>query len=180
MKYQKNKGDVADICYKHGKEYTLEEKVSYLLKVEELIKKAHEKGFILNDVAIWNFLVTENNDVLGIDVDNFQFNGMKSETKPTLYLKYYQELCQTNKCDENSDKFSFALLALKSLMEYPIKDENFNKYDKKYDTALIRFNQCDISTEVKDDIANLLSNNPEKEWIGKTLQKVASYSKKFI
>ena len=180
MNYYENKGDVSDLCYKFGDEYTLDQKIEYLLKVEELIKKAHEKGFVLNDVAIWNFLITDSNKVMGIDTDNFQFDEHKTDTNVYLYLPYYQGLCNTEGHTVDSDKFSFALFALRALMQRPFNDEYVTYYDKNSNYLLNSFLRFDVNEEVKDEFRNLMSSNPEKEWIGKTLEKVSSSTRKYL
>lgn len=180
MNFVESKGDVADFCYKKGYEHTLDEKIELLLKVEKLIKLAHKKGIILNDVAIWNFLVTDNNNVVGIDTDNFQFDNLKSETKPSLYLPYYQGLCNKEGFDENSDKFSFALFALGALFENHFTNELLEQYSSSSSYLKSKVTRLDVPEEVKDELMELISENPNKEWIGKTLVKVSSGTKKFL
>ena len=38
----------------------------------------------------------------------------------------------------------------------------------------------DSQSESKDEFRNLMSSNPEKEWIGKTLEKVSSSTRKYL
>ena len=180
MDFIENKGDVADMCYKFAEHYTLDKKIEFLKKVEELIKKAHSLGYILNDVAIWNFLVTESNDVIGIDTDNFQFDKFKSETTPTYFLPYYQGLTRSEGRDENSDKFSFGLFAFQALMKYPFTNEGLETYRPKSDYLNIHINRLDIPKEAKDELLELISPNKEKEWVSKTLEKMSSSTSKFL
>ncbi len=180
MEYIENKGDVADMCYKYGEHYKLDKKIEFLLKIEELIKKAHSMGYILNDVAIWNFLVKNNDDVIGIDIDNFQFENYPSETNPSFYLPYYQGLCNCKGRDENSDKFSFGIYAIQSLMKYPFNNECLDYYRGNVDYLRCYFSNLDIKEEARDELYNLISTNPEKEWIGKTLEKVSSNKFKYL
>lgn len=180
MDFIENKGDVADMCYKFAEHYTLDKKIEFLKKTEELIKKAHSLGYILNDVAIWNFLVTESNDVIGIDTDNFQFDKFKSETTPTYFLPYYQGLTRSEGRDENSDKFSFGLFAFQALMQYPFTNEGLETYRPKSDYLNIHINRLDIPQEAKDELLELISPNKEKEWVSKTLEKMSSSTSKFL
>lgn len=180
MDYVESKGDVADMCYKFGEQYKLDKKIEFLLKVEELIKKAHSQGYIMNDVAIWNFLVKSNDEVVGIDIDNFQFNNYKSETTPSFYLPYYQGLCNSEGRDENSDKFSFGIYAIQSLMKYPFNNETLDYYRGNTDYLRIYFSRLDIPEEARDELYELISTNPKKEWIGKTLEKMSSDKIKFL
>lgn len=180
MPFIESKGDVADMCYKFGEHYTIDKKIEFLLKVEELIKKAHSQGYILNDVAIWNFLVQPNDNVVGIDIDNFQFENYQSETNPSFYLPYYQGLCNAEGRDENSDKFSFALFAIQSLIEYSFTNETLDYYRGDTDYLRIYFSRLDIPEEARDELYELISPNPKKEWIGKTLEKIATDKIKFL
>lgn len=180
MEYVESKGDVADMCYKFGEHHRLDKKIEYLLKVEELIKKAHSLGYILNDVAIWNFLVKNNDEVIGIDVDNFQFGEYQSETTPSYYLPYYEGLCNTKGRNENSDKFSFGLFAIQSLIQYTFNNETLDYYRGNTYYLECYFKSLDISSEAKDELFELISPNPEKEWIGKTLEKISTNKFKYL
>lgn len=181
MKQVNNDLSIYDLCEAKKEVYKLDKKIEYLLKAEKLIKKAHEKGFILNDCNLWNFLIQENDEVIGIDTDNFQYKNLKTETIPTYFLKYYQSLANQTESSVNSDKFSFGLLALRSLLKYPFElNGALIEYNSKFDYLQNIFKYIDMPKEALDEIYEFLSTNEEKEWIGKTLVKLSSNSRKFL
>lgn len=181
MKAVQNDLDMYDLFQKKGIILTLDKKIEYLLKVEKLIKNAHEKNIILNDCCFWNFLIQDNNEVIGIDTDNFQINGFKTNKFPTYFLSYYKSLTGEKESSFDSDKFSYGLFALRSLLQYPFKlDGGLITHSPKHDFLKNIFRYCDIPDNAKEEIYEFLSTNKEKEWIGKTLEKMSSNRRKYI
>ncbi len=180
MEFVNHDKDVFDICNKEDEEITLKQKIAYLKKVEALIKQTHEAGYILNDCAIWNFLVQEGS-IIGIDCDNFQFDKFTSETHPRFYLNYYKQLCNQTESSFNSDKFSYGVWALNSLLKYPMKnDDNFLEYREKSNYTAIKMRNLLVPEETKLKLIEFFSQNPEKMWMSEILENIKENDKTFI
>ena len=62
-------------------EISLNEKIEYIKDIENTIKEAHNKGIVLVDMFYHNFLINENNKVIGIDIDNWSVECAKNNCK---------------------------------------------------------------------------------------------------
>ena len=77
---------------------TLKEKIYYLKKQEELIKRAHKNNLILIDLNPKNFIIDKNDNLIAIDTDNYIVNEYKNDIFPTYFYEYY-----TSKVSHNID-----------------------------------------------------------------------------
>lgn len=157
--------------------YSLALKIKYLLRLENIIKRAHEKGIIIVDISRNNLLIDDNDEINIIDVDNFQVGEYKADIV-SLFPKHYQ-IRVSNIIDGNTDKYTFGIFVLELLTKgaliFPHLAAN------RDDDYLYRFvDALDVQNEVKNAFKELFSDKREKEYIGEVLQSLSNEETKTL
>lgn len=113
---------------------SIEKKINYLKKIEKLLKQAHEHNIFLTDISAQNFLITETDEVIAIDSDNFTYKNLSSElisAYPSFYHRNYKK-----EFSKESDKIIFTLFLIEMLIDPRIY--KILKYDLKFLEGYLR------------------------------------------
>ena len=153
---------------------TLKEKIYYLKKQEELIKRAHENNLILIDLNPKNFIIDKNDNLIAIDTDNYIVNEYKNDIFPTYFYEYYTSKVSHN-IDNNIDKLSYTLyllymLALERYNSSKLLYYNNDDYIEKYVESL------DITLNTKEKILINVSDSKDKVYLDDTIDELESES----
>ena len=153
---------------------TLKEKIYYLKKQEELIKRAHENNLILIDLNPKNFIIDKNDNLIAIDTDNYIVNEYKNDIFPTYFYEYYTSKVSHN-IDNNIDKLSYTLyllymLALERYNSSKLLYYNNDDYIEKYVESL------DITLNIKEKILINVSDSKDKVYLDDTIDELESES----
>ena len=153
---------------------TLKEKIYYLKKQEELIKRAHENNLILIDLNPKNFIIDKNDNLIAIDTDNYIVNEYKNDIFPTYFYDYYTSKVSHN-IDNNIDKLSYTLyllymLALERYNSSKLLYYNNDDYIEKYVESL------DIALNIKEKILINVSDSKDKVYLDDTIDELESES----
>lgn len=153
---------------------TLKEKIYYLKKQEELIKRAHENNLILIDLNPKNFIIDKNDNLIAIDTDNYIVNEYKNDIFPTYFYDYYTSKVSHN-IDNNIDKLSYTLyllymLALERYNSSKLLYYNNDDYIEKYVESL------DITSNIKEKILINVSDSKDKVYLDDTIDELESES----
>lgn len=151
---------------------TLKEKIYYLKKQEELIKRAHENNLILIDLNPKNFIIDKNDNLIAIDTDNYIVNEYKNDIFPTYFYDYYTSKVSHN-IDNNIDKLSYTLyllymLALERYNSSKLLYYNNDDYIEKYVESL------DITLNIKEKILINVSDSKDKVYLDDTIDELES------
>ena len=151
---------------------TLKEKIYYLKKQEELIKRAHENNIILVDLNPKNFIIDKNDNLITIDTDNYIVNEYKNDIFPTYFYDYYRSKVSNN-IDNNIDKLSYTLyllymLALERYNSSKLLYYNDDDYIEKYVESL------DITSNIKEKILINVSDSKDKVYFDDTIFELES------
>lgn len=168
-KYSKPIGYSMDLV-KNGKKLyhflknkSLEEKVKYLILLESLLKKAHEKNIIVGDIRGRNELVDAYLNLKMTDTDSYIIGNLKPDV-----VCFYGEVYLTdisNKIDSNFDKFIFAAFTLKIFLE---------NYSSLLDVngLIDEVTFSNLPKELKEVYYNIFSDSKEKEYFGNHLNLI--------
>ena len=153
---------------------TLKEKIYYLKKQEELIKRAHENNLILIDLNPKNFIIDKNDNLIAIDTDNYIVNEYKNDIFPTYFYEYYTSKVSHN-IDNNIDKLSYTLyllymLALERYNSSKLLYYNNDDYIEKYVESL------DLTLNIKEKILINVSDSKDKVYLDDTIDELESES----
>ncbi|MEG1146569.1 MAG: hypothetical protein RSE21_03970 [Bacilli bacterium] len=147
---------------------TLKEKIEILKKLENMIKKAHEKNIVLVDLNFYNFLIGWDNEIYAVDTDNYNILGYKHDLNPTFYYRHY--IYKVSKeITSDIDKMSFAINLLYLLCKERINRNCFTATFKSYDYDKVFISSLDIDNELKEKLFCSLSDSLNKPYIGDSL-----------
>lgn len=157
-------------------EISLNEKIEYIKDIENTIKEAHNKGIVLVDMFYHNFLINENNKVIGIDIDNFQINGFKNNFKPVYFLKYYNNKINNDVITKDLDIVSNVLFMLHKISMPSFDMGRVNNYvqgDKIIEEYIKKLN---ISKELCELLTEIVSDSENKPYLGNYIDELKSDS----
>lgn len=157
-------------------EISLNEKIEYIKDVENTMKEAHNKGIVLVDMFYHNFLINENNKVIGIDIDNFQINGFKNNFKPVYFLKYYNNKINNDVITKDLDIVSNVLFMLHKISMPSFDMGRVNNYvqgDKIIEEYIKKLN---ISKELCELLIEIVSDSENKPYLGNYIDELKSDS----
>lgn len=148
---------------------SLNTKVLYLKQLQEKIKNLHNKGVTLGDLNMSNFLFDNRTDNLKfIDIDNYAIDGLKSDIKPDVLEPYYDKKINDGN-EENFDKFSFAIMAIRLLT--PQERNRFEWEMLKVKNGLTKdylketlIPALKVDPIVKEYLYHIISNDKQKEY----------------
>lgn len=150
-------------------EKSLKEKIELLKKIETLIKNAHKNDVLLIDLNFKNFVVV-NNDVKGVDIDNFMIGRYEADCLPSATYNYYLNVVSKD-INENMDKFAFAIHSLVLLSNEPIT--NWHLYKGKYEKIDELLARLDVSNNFKEYYNELLKGN-NKLFLSEVIDEISS------
>lgn len=149
---------------------TLKEKIELLKKIEVLINNAHNKDVLLIDLNMKNF-VLDNNEVKGIDVDNFMIGDYENDLIPSATYYYYLNKI-SKEIDPNMDKFAFAINSLMLLSnEYIVSWHIYKKKYEKFDELLEKLN---LPTNFRNYYYEILNNKNNNINLSEVLDEISS------
>ena len=151
-------------------EKSLAEKIEFLKKIENLIKNAHKNDVLLIDLNFKNFII-ENNDVKGVDIDNFMIGGYEADCLPSATYNYYLDTVSKN-INENMDKFAFAIHSLMLLSNEPVT--SWHLYKGKYEKINELLESLDIPNNFKNYYYELLNSNNDKVFLSEVIDEISS------
>lgn len=157
--------------------YSLDFKIAYLLRLESLIKTAHQAGIVMADISCCNSLIDETGTVKIIDTDNFKIGNYNCDVT-SIYTKNYQANV-SNIIDENTDKYSFGLLALE-LLSPGISVRPFLFSTTKENSLFQLINILDMNNETRESFYELFSDSKPKAYIGSSLKLLADNQAKSL
>ncbi len=143
----------------------LKNKLAYYIAASCAIKRIHQKGVAIGDIRESNILMNNHSKIKFIDTDNFAYQGysysladIRTEWLSKVYEKEYSLM--------DNDKYVLALLSLSSLCG----EMFFNRQNPAFFKKLIA--SLNVSKYVKDGIEEILSDKPNKPYIGDFLEEI--------
>ena len=149
---------------------TLKEKIEILKKMENNIKTAHNNDVLLIDLNLKNFVI-DNNNIKGVDIDNFMVGGYEADCLPSATYDYYLDVVSKN-IDENMDKFAFAINSLLILADQSVTI--WDIYRKKYEKVNELLESLDIPNNFKNYYYELLKSNNDKVFLSEVIDEISS------
>ena len=140
--------------------------LEYILMADKAMERIHKRGIILGDIKEDNIMIDKTGQVKFIDTDNYAYGEYDFDIVPCrskwLYETFGKEATRVD-----NDIFVFSMMALEHLTG--ITNIKKNKSDE-YFCELIK--SLNVSSEVKDGLRIILSDAPNKPYVGKVLKKV--------
>lgn len=151
-------------------EKSLKNKIETLKKIELLMNNAHNKDVLLIDLNMKNFIV-DNNDIKGIDIDNFMIGEYQNDLIPSATYYYYLNKI-SKEIDPNMDKFAFAINSLMLLSnEYIV---SWHLYKKNYDKFDELLEKLDLPNNFKNFYYELLNSKNDNMCLSEVLDEISS------
>lgn len=176
MKYYKSESDMQD--YMLSNNYSLDQKIEKLKKLEKLIKNAHEQGITLVDTYFWNFLLVDD-EIKIVDTDNYKVDNYKHDIEPVYFCRYFRDKISFM-TDSDIDKFTFGIHIINLLSNgYFYQDFTLAYNTLPYDYVVTYITLLDIDPRLRDFLFDLVSNNKEKKYFNEHLEMLSS-SESFI
>jgi hypothetical protein len=176
MKYYKSESDMQD--YMLSNNYSLDQKIEKLKKLEKLIKNAHEQGITLVDTHFWNFLLVDD-EIKIVDTDNYKVDNYKHDIEPAYFCRYFRDKISFI-TDSDIDKFTFGIHIINLLSNgYFYQDFTLAYNTLPYDYVVTYITMLDIDPRLRDFLFDLVSNNKEKKYFNEYLDMLSS-SESFI
>lgn len=156
-------------------DHPLDYKIEYLKQLEELMKELHSNNITMVDTMYHNFLIS-NENLYGIDVDNYYVNGLKNNVAPfAVYDLYIDNV--SNKINPDLDKFSNLIFMLHHLVENSFELETIYKnyeYLKRFVNSLV------ISKNLKNLFLEILSDSCNKPYLEDEIDELLDYDDTYI
>ena len=140
--------------------------LEYLLIADKAIERIHKKGIIIGDIKDDNIMIDKVGEVKFVDTDNYAYYDYAFDLVP-VRSKWLEHTFGKEMSGKDNDIFVFTMMAL----QYFIKGTNIrmNKSDEYFKKLIKHLN---VSTEVKDGLRIILSDAPNKPYVGKVLKKI--------
>ena len=140
--------------------------LEYILIADRAMARIHKKGIVIGDIRGENIMIDKCGEVKFIDTDNYKYGDYNYDIVPCRST-WLEHTFSKKVTDIDNDIFVFAIMAL----QYFIKGTNI-KYRKSevYFKQLIEY--LNVSKEVKDGLSIILSDAPNKPYVGKILKKI--------
>ena len=140
--------------------------LEYILMADKAIERIHKRGIIIGDLKADNIMIDKCGEVKFIDTDNYAYGDYNFDIVPCRSKWFYQTF--NKECSgRDNDIFVYAMMAL----QYFVKGTNIskNKRDEYFKELIALLN---VSPEVKDGLRIILSDAPNKPYVGKVLKKI--------
>lgn len=150
---------------------TLNYKIHFLKKYNELIRLAHENDITLIDANFWNCLIS-NNDVFFIDTDNYKIGDLQYDLLPNQYKTIYMMLNKKMPLyDQNYDNFQIGIQIFSKLIDLGLS--NYMIYPEILKTL-------SIDKKSYEYFENILLPYEDKMYIDNNLDELSSTYKTHI
>ena len=146
---------------------SINQKMKYLKKLENNMKKAHQNDIVIVDFNYDNF-IPSNNELLMIDTDNYTCKKYPTNIYPMLYDFYINKV--ENKVTPNLDKFIFTLKLLDSAFDKPVIRYLYNLEDY--------IERLPIDKETQEFLKMQLSDSKQKEYFNNYFESFKSEKRK--
>ena len=146
---------------------SINQKMKYLKKLENNMKKAHQNDIVIVDFNYDNF-IPSNNELLMIDTDNYTCKKYPTNIYPMLYDFYINKV--ENKVTPNLDKFIFTLKLLDSVGDKPVIRYLYNLEDY--------IERLPIDKETQEFLKMQLSDSKQKEYFNNYFESFKSEKRK--
>ena len=146
---------------------SINEKMKYLKKLENNMKKAHQNDIVIVDFNYDNF-IPSNNELLMIDTDNYTYKKYPTNIYPMLYDFYANKV--ENKVTPNLDKFIFTLKLLDSAFDKPVIRYLYNLEDY--------IERLPIDKETQEFLKMQLSDSKQKEYFNNYFESFKSETRR--
>ena len=156
-------------------DHPLDYKIEYLKQLEDLMKELHFNNITMVDTMYHNFLIS-NENLYGIDVDNYYVNGLKNNVAPFAVYDLYIDNVST-KINSDLDKFYNLIFMLHHLFENSFELETIYKnydYLKKFVNSLI------ITKNLKELFLEILSDSVNKPYLEDEIDELLEYDDTYI
>ena len=146
---------------------SINEKMKYLKKLENNMKKAHQNDIVIVDFNYDNFILS-NNELLMVDTDNYTYKKYPTNIYPKLYDFYAYKV--ENKVTPNLDKFIFTLKLLDSAFDKPVIRYLYNLEDY--------IERLPIDKETQEFLKMQLSDSKQKEYFNNYFESFKSETRR--
>lgn len=146
---------------------SINNKIKYLKKLENNMKKAHQNDIVLVDFNYDNF-IPSNNELLMIDTDNYTYKEYPTNIYPELYYFYADKV--EDKVTPNYDKFIFTLKLLDTIGDKPVI--RYLYYLEDY------IERLPIDKETQEFLKMQISDSKQKEYFNNYFDSFKSESRK--
>ena len=146
---------------------SINQKMKYLKKLENNMKKAHQNDIVIVDFNYDNF-IPSNNELLMVDTDNYTYKKYPTNIYPMLYDFYANKV--ENKVTPNLDKFIFTLKLLDSAFDKPVIRYLYNLEDY--------IERLPIDKETQEFLKMQLSDSKQKEYFNNYFESFKSEKRK--
>lgn len=154
-----------------SEKFTLDKKINYLKKYNDLLKIAHKNNITLVDANFWNCLIS-NDDLFFIDTDNYKIGNLECDTFPTNFKTIYLILNQKLPTyDKNYDNFQIGIQIFSKLIDLGLGQ--YMEYPKILKTL-------DLDKKAYEYFENILLPYEDKMYIDDNLDNIASNVKTHI
>lgn len=140
--------------------------IEYLIKADAVLKRLHEKKFIVGDVKTDNIMIDKNGEPVFVDVDNYMFGPYGFDLIPDRAGCFYTCYGNTTSYKDN-DIFVYTLMALNILTGL----DQFGCFATKEDIQDGLSKLC-VTREVRNDLQQILSDSLDKPYVGPVLKKM--------
>ena len=144
----------------------MKKRLEYLIMADRAIERIHKKGIIIGDIRDGNIMINKCGEVKFIDTDNYKYGDYDYDLIPTRSKKFEHTYGKEINGIDN-DKFVFTMMALQYFIPGPI----FWKHNEvDYYKEMVEL--LEVSEEVKEGLRLILSDAPDKPYVGKVLKKI--------
>lgn len=143
----------------------------YLIKGDSMIKRAHDMGLIIGDVKADNIMINEDGNTVLVDVDNCAYGDYPFSLFPDR-ISVLENMYGKEFDYKDTDIMLYTMMSLRILF----KDKRFG-LDKTREGLDMAINSLPVNREIKEYISLLLSDAPNKPYVGPVLQKIHEYNK---
>lgn len=138
----------------------------YVLIADKAIERIHKKGIVIGDIKGDNILIDKCGEVKFIDTDNYAYLDYDYDLTPCR-SKWYKQVYNKEISGKDNDIFVYTMLVLNYFLNGSlIKFARNNEFFKQF------INSLNVSNEVKDGLRIILSDAPNKPYVGKILKKI--------
>ena len=142
------------------------DRVKYLLEGDSILRRIHDKGFIVGDIKPDNILIDEDNSVKYIDCDNYKYGHFLFDTIPTR-AGFYFRVYGHDLAYKDNDKLIYAIMSLGIITG----DIGFN-LRQDHEGLRRTLKSQHFTRDVEEVLEDIISPKLDKPYIGDVLPKM--------